>query len=469
MKKLALVCSLMLVLIPAILAGCTSTGAGTVPTNLRELSFSDLWNKTVNATGVNEASAYIADFSLYIGTNGSFGLRFDFFGSDTAGHCKMYSVGTDSTGRRSTESYSTDVIDINRQTINPGVLFDELDKAGLAGMFSPHSTITISSSCEWGGPTLYNNDFAKLYLLNECGELIPLKQISFSSTIPWFTLSIFTMTEAEGGTFRLASEMWILSQDLAKATDVEYLNLTANESSFGIYMVDTGELIISEQDIQSYNASTYEIALNEAGIEKWNSFFPNAWSLHGSQFAVKVNGEEMYRGNFTSLASSMIDYGTYIFLPFDNETTIPIYYNCRDPRVDWRIFNCFATTTPSTFGIYLVDTGALMISQEDVKSYNISTHEIELNAEGIKRWNSFFPDIWSLDGKLFAVNVDGEEIYRGRFQSPFSSFAYIGEVTISSFPELSDEFNTISIGYNCFDPRDNPYINDFFESAGLLK
>ena len=337
----------MLVLIPTILAGCTSSGGEeTVPTNLRELSFSDLWDTTVNATGVNEASAYIADFSLYIGTNSSFGLRFDFFGYDTAGHSKMYSVGTDSTGRRSTEAYSTDVIDENRQTINPGVLFDELDKAGLAGMFSPNSTITISSSCEWGGSVLYNDDFAKLYLLNECGELIPLKQILFRSTIPWFTLSIFTMTEAEGGSFGLAEEMWFVSQDLGKATDVEYP--TTNESSFGIYLADTGEL---------------------------------------------------------------------------------------------------------------------MISQQDIKSYNVSTNEIELNDEGLKRWRAFFPGIMSLDREQFAVRIDGQEIFQGRFQSPASSYYDPDATTISYFPGA----DTVQISFNCFDPRDNPYITDFFKKERLLK
>lgn len=246
-------------------------------------------------------------------------------------------------------------------------------------------------------------------------------------------------------------------------------------SSFGIYLADTGELVISDEHIESYNASTHEIALNEAGIEKWNSYITGtpptlAQSLFSKEFSVKVNDLEMYRGKFWSIASSIVEDGVTIqealFELDSGNNTISIGYNCFAEMYEQQTSSFFETQTPqSSFGIYLVGTGEMMISQQDIKSYNASTNGLELNDEGIKRWNSFFPGIMSLDREQFAVRIDGQEIYRGSFQSPVSSYYDPGEVTICYFPET----NKVQIDFRCFDPRYNPYITEFFEQAGLLK
>jgi hypothetical protein len=274
-------------------------------------------------------------------------------------------------------------------------------------------------------------------------------------------------------------------------------NETTTEPRFGIYLVDTGgpfilerELIISDEDIASYNASTYEIKLNQAGIEKWNSYINGTpptleGSLFSKGFSVRLNGLEIYRGEFWSAASSSIYNGITIqdaLFKLDNgNNTISIGYNCIDPIDDWRIISHFETEpTTSIFGLYLVETGELIISDEHIASYNISSHEITLNDEGIEQWNSFAAahgcnetsgmSVWCLNSKQFAVKIDGEEIYRGSFVSPVSSTIPMGEATITYYPwPLDDEFNTIGISYYCFDPRDDPSITDFFDKAGLLK
>ncbi|MFA5054720.1 MAG: hypothetical protein WC562_00900 [Dehalococcoidia bacterium] len=139
------------------------------------------------------------------------------------------------------------------------------------------------------------------------------------------------------------------------------------------------------------------------------------------------------------------------------------------------------TNEESRFGVYLVDTGGLILSEHHIESYNSSSHEIELNAAGIEQWNSFVKshdpgdwhasDIWCLHQKEFSVKMDGEEIYTGQFWSPLSSLMYEG-VVIMYFPKLYDEFNTLWI--NSFQPDDNDPINDprvidFFAGEGLLE
>ena len=95
----------------------------------------------------------------------------------------------------------------------------------------------------------------------------------------------------------------------------------------------------------------------------------------------------------------------------------------------------------STFGIYLAETGDLLLSDEDMAAYVRATHKIELNASGIKKWNSYIaynnsydPPIPTLSGGLyqkeFAVRIDDTEYYRGKFWSIVSSASCSGVVIL---------------------------------------
>lgn len=353
MKKLVLICSLMLVLVPTILVGCTAT-SGTVPTNLREFSFTDMWNKVVNATGVNGETAYISDFTLHIGKNSSLdSLYFNFCGLDTKGHSKLYSVDIDATGGIRTEAYSAGLPDINQQTVSPSYFFDALDKANLSEMFDANTTTYILARSHFGDIG-YGNGLPGLYLLDE-GRLTPLKNIIFHSSIPWLPIEVYNMTDTVAGAS--IGETWFLLRDLGMATDVEYAE--PSEPGFGIYLADTGELVLSEQDIRSYNASTHEIELVFMGARKWNSYInmtdddtPTlADTLFGKEFAVKVNGEEIYRGKFWSMVSSQSYDGIVILdalLTRDNEnskiwieSSYPASNSSNDRMNDQRIINFF--------------------------------------------------------------------------------------------------------------------------------
>jgi hypothetical protein len=138
-----------------------------------------------------------------------------------------------------------------------------------------------------------------------------------------------------------------------------------------------------------------------------------------------------------------------------------------------------ARTTHSTFGIYLVDTGELVLSDQDMAAYVRATHEIKLNESGIAKWNSQI-QCSRLPGGLyqkdFAVRIDGKEIYRGTFWSGYSSQSHAGVVLDIAF-RLDSTHNTIQIRYGYpvplrgdkDDPRNNPEIFEFFAKKGLLK
>jgi len=134
------------------------------------------------------------------------------------------------------------------------------------------------------------------------------------------------------------------------------------------------------------------------------------------------------------------------------------------------------------FGIYLVETGELVLADYHIAAYDWSTHTITLNKRGIEQWNSFhtYTDIpklrQSLYQKDFAVKVNGEEIYRGRFYSTLSSMSYDSVVILDAIMKLDTAHNTIQIdfGYPVSgfgrgeDPRNDARIFDYLEKADLI-
>ena len=133
------------------------------------------------------------------------------------------------------------------------------------------------------------------------------------------------------------------------------------------------------------------------------------------------------------------------------------------------------------FGIFLVDSGELVLSEQHIKAYHKDTHEIELNEKGIEKWNSYMtyttiPRLAEgLFGEDFLIMIEGTEAYRGRFSSMASSTILPGVMILDTLFKLDSEHNTIRIevGFPPFspeeDPRNNPDIFSFLEEQGLLE
>jgi len=109
----------------------------------------------------------------------------------------------------------------------------------------------------------------------------------------------------------------------------------SSESVFGIYRLDTGELVLSDRDMVGYVAATHEIELNESGVEKWNSYTAEGqWyapdGLYQKDFAVRIDDRELYRGRFWSVFSLQSVEGVVIL-----ETTVPRFGALGTIRIDY--------------------------------------------------------------------------------------------------------------------------------------
>ena len=119
------------------------------------------------------------------------------------------------------------------------------------------------------------------------------------------------------------------------------------------------------------------------------------------------------------------------------------------------------------FGIYLLESGELVISDIEIVSYNKTSHEIKLTDAGAAKIEGIHVP---LNGTDFVIKVEGEEIYRGAFWSPISSIPYHGPLIETL---VTDNTVKIQAGYppsqfQGEDPRDNPKIFDYLSKVGKL-
>ena len=83
-----------------------------------------------------------------------------------------------------------------------------------------------------------------------------------------------------------------------------YLSACNNdEPGFGIYLVESDELVISDQHIEAYYWDSHAIELNEEGIEKWNSCITYTGipklqdTLYQYEFVLKLKGKRFTAEN----------------------------------------------------------------------------------------------------------------------------------------------------------------------------
>jgi hypothetical protein len=105
------------------------------------------------------------------------------------------------------------------------------------------------------------------------------------------------------------------------------------------------------------------------------------------------------------------------------------------------------------FGIYLADSGEMVLSLEQIKAYHSLDYSLELTPQGIEKWNSFqtsttVPKLsQSLYQRDFILKIDGKEVCRGQFYSLVSSASYNGVVIMDSVMKLEGERNAIKIDF----------------------
>lgn len=134
------------------------------------------------------------------------------------------------------------------------------------------------------------------------------------------------------------------------------------------------------------------------------------------------------------------------------------------------------------FGIYLADSGELVLSGRDIKAFYSSDNVLELNENGIEKWNSYltYQTIPKLADTLFSrdfvLTIEGKEICRGKFWSSASSASYSGVVILDALFKLDSSHSTLLIesGYpgsytGSLDATISSELISFFERHNLLK
>jgi len=215
---------------------------------------------------------------------------------------------------------------------------------------------------------------------------------------------------------------------------------------FGIYMADTGEVVLSDEHIAAYDPQEYTFELNEAGTEQWNSLHDyEGDSLHGKEFVIRIGDDEVCQGVFWMMVTSM-SRDDYVILntvlDLDGENNI-ISLSAGYPRgdsaavqppmeeVNSRLTEYFGQSGRvverkiGDFGIYLADTGELVLSGDHIEAYGVKNHAFELNEAGIERWNRILSEDNPLSHGLFnqdfVIKIGDDEICRGGFFSILSS------------------------------------------------
>ncbi len=122
-----------------------------------------------------------------------------------------------------------------------------------------------------------------------------------------------------------------------------------------------------------------------------------------------------------------------------------------------------------SFGIHLLNSNKLAISDEEIVSYNKTSHEIKLTVAGAERIKALKVPV---TGSPFVIKINGKEIYNGSFWVSFSSLSCSGIV----IDTLKIQDNTIKIekGYPSpeffigKDPRNNSEVFNYFQKIGKL-
>jgi hypothetical protein len=129
---------------------------------------------------------------------------------------------------------------------------------------------------------------------------------------------------------------------------------------------------------------------------------------------------------------------------------------------------------PGEFAIILTLDNNKVVSDSDIRYYNVTSHEFTLTSECAERLKLMG---WRLAGN-FTIVVNGEVELRGIFVPPITSRSYPSGQVVIMYPGF--ELNSMSyrkikiqMGYPwdqlvAIDPRDNPKIAEYFDGSGKL-
>ena len=145
--------------------------------------------------------------------------------------------------------------------------------------------------------------------------------------------------------------------------------------------------------------------------------------------------------------------------------------------VSWFFRNYLVQPSEAGFSLVSLKDNTLLISDTDVVSYNWTSQEIALSDGASQRLMQMGEGLYSFtDG--FVIKIDGEEIYRGVFRSPFmSAIPEPPKISIMFpsvlFPSDLENNHAVRMFYPGFQPpkdqpEENSRLSEYFEGVYKL-
>jgi hypothetical protein len=158
-------------------------------------------------------------------------------------------------------------------------------------------------------------------------------------------------------------------------------------------------------------------------------------------------------------------------LPCEGQSWAEGFGKCIYP---WEVYQYhFLCEKCSGFGIYYKQK--LIISDEDMRYYNKTSHEIKLTPEGVEKikmhvsGDSVPPRAGGIYGERFVAKLDGDELYDGIFHSAVSSYLYSNEILLGDVLMLDDTVSIELSGiFTRTDLRNNPCLLNYLKSKNKL-
>ena len=137
----------------------------------------------------------------------------------------------------------------------------------------------------------------------------------------------------------------------------------------------------------------------------------------------------------------------------------------------WLIILYQSPTHTGEFAIIITLNNTKVVSDSDIRYYNVTSHEFALTSECAERLKTMG---WRLSGN-FTIVVNGGVELRGLFVPPITSRSYPSSQVVMLYPtfELNYRVMKIQMGYPwdqpiSLNPCDNPRIAEYFERSGKL-
>jgi len=200
----------MVVVIGVVPACSESSDVVHVGVNAKDASLVEIWEAVVEEAGVQDAQANLSELSLWLGEDGSIDmLHYMFYARDAEGYSRMYVVQSNYDGDVTCYRGDSPTSAAFGQ-IHPLTVFEELGKVPLTSVQDGHESYIdlgfVAGDIGYG-------DAAHPYLLKD-GELVPLKEVIFHTSMPWAEIRL-----VQGST---SVQHWFLSSELDKAESVDY-------------------------------------------------------------------------------------------------------------------------------------------------------------------------------------------------------------------------------------------------------